>query len=107
MKELSEETWELVQKIFAPEQHQAVARLLTKECGDHLPFLAEFDSYQLERFRYAALKLSRGRLSDLQKAVAIANQDWRDLLVAAGFANSLDEHKRWAAEVLASANLQE
>ena len=30
MMELSEETWELVQKLFAPEQHQTAARLLDK-----------------------------------------------------------------------------
>ena len=107
MMELSEETWELVQKLFAPEQHQAAARLLEEECGNNLPFLAELDPYRLERFRFAALKLSGGRLSDLQTAVAVARQDWRDLLVAAGFANSLDAHKQWAAEAIRSASRQE
>ena len=96
MTELSEETWQLVRKLFAPEQQQPVARLLEEQCGNNLPFLAKLDKYQLERFRYAALKLSQGRLSDLQKAITLAQQDWRDLLVAAGFARALDAHKKWA-----------
>jgi len=49
----------------------------------------------LERFRFAALKLSRGRMDKLADAVRLANKDWRDLLVAAGFADSVDAHKDW------------
>jgi hypothetical protein len=104
MAELSEGTWQVIRKLFGPEERAEVAHLLEQECGNNLPFLGDLDPYRLERFRYAALKLSGGRMSELRTAIAVAKQDWRDLLVAAGFANSLDAHKQWAAEFAASSN---
>jgi hypothetical protein len=49
----------------------------------------------LERIRFAALKLSEGSLDKLKQAVRVANADWRDLLVASGFADDPDAHKSW------------
>jgi hypothetical protein len=100
--ELSDETRRLVEKLFDREDQVLAARLLEEQCGSNLPLLGDADKYRLERFRYAALKLSGGQLGELQRAIAVAQQDWRDLLVAAGFGNSLEAHKRWAAEVQAS-----
>jgi len=34
-------------------------------------------------------------MDKLREAVKLANTDWRDLLVAAGFADSVDAHKHW------------
>jgi hypothetical protein len=34
-------------------------------------------------------------MEKLGAAVKLANADWRDLLVAAGFADSVDAHKHW------------
>jgi len=51
--------------------------------------------FQLERFRFAALKYSDGNLPLLQSAVTLAQQDWRDLLVATGFANNVQAHRAW------------
>jgi hypothetical protein len=39
--------------------------------------------------------LSEGSLGKLCAAVKLAKTDWRDLLVAAGFADSVDAHKNW------------
>jgi hypothetical protein len=49
----------------------------------------------LERVRFAALKLSEGNMEKLHRAVKLAKADWRDLLVAAGFADSVHAHKHW------------
>jgi hypothetical protein len=98
--ELSEQTWQIIRILFSASQHDEVARLLGQECGNNLPFLANLDKLALERFRFAALKLSEGRMDKLQTAIGVAKRDWRDLLVAAGFANSLTEHKRWAEQIL-------
>jgi len=38
---------------------------------------------------------SRERMDKLADAIRLANKDWRDLLVAAGFAESVDAHKDW------------
>ena len=48
-----------------------------------------------ERVQCAALKLSAGRMDGLYDAIALAQTDWRDLLVAAGFAEDTRAHKSW------------
>jgi hypothetical protein len=98
MAELSERTWEKIRRLFPAEHHEEVATILENECGNNLPFLEKLDKYRLERFRFAALKVSRGSVDELRKAVKLAKTDWRDLLLAAGFANSLDAHTRWKVE---------
>ena len=95
MSELSESTWEKVRALFPPAQHQAVADILLSECGNNLPYLENVDKEGLERYRFAALKLSNGSLTKLREAIELAKSDWRNLLVAAGFAASADAHERW------------
>ncbi|HKT88342.1 MAG TPA: hypothetical protein VJQ59_07895 [Candidatus Sulfotelmatobacter sp.] len=97
MSALSEATWEKVRALFPPTQHDEVAAILQNQCGNNLPFLGNKTPEELERFRFAALKLSQGRLDKLRDAVRLANTDWRDLLVAAGFADSADAYKQWKA----------
>jgi len=46
--------------------------------------------------RFAALKLSEGNKDKLLRAAQLAQYDWRDLLVAAGFANDAEAHNSWA-----------
>ncbi len=99
MQGLSPRTWQLVQAIF-PHDAEKVGTILAQECGQNLPFCKDRNEYQLERLRFAALKISEGQLERLQKAVNEAKKDWRDELVWAGFANRLDGHTLWANELL-------
>ena len=92
---LSPETELRVKALFPPETWSEVTDLLARECGNNLPFLHDLDEYKLERFRFAALKLSGGQIDKLKEAIALAKADWRDLLVAAGFASSVDAHRQW------------
>jgi hypothetical protein len=48
-----------------------------------------------ERLRSAALRVSHGDLRALADAIALGQADWRDLLVAAGFADDLHAHEEW------------
>ena len=96
---LSPRTWQLVQALF-PNDAERAGTLLVQQCGQNLPFCRNNNEYQLERVRFAALKISEGDLEKLQKAVDEAKRDWRDELVWAGFAHRLDEHTRWVNEVL-------
>jgi hypothetical protein len=82
---LSPETRRRLELLFAPDQHAEATQLLVDECGNNLPCLERLDMFQLERFRFAALKLSEGDLAKLWYAVDLAQRDWRDLLVFAGF----------------------
>ena len=53
------------------------------------------DADALDRFRFAALRLSNGSLERLHQAVGLAKTDWRDLLIYADFTDSDDAHRRW------------
>jgi hypothetical protein len=56
--------------------------------------LEKLNEIELERFRFAALKLSAGSIDKLKEAIALAKADWRDLLVSAKFWTA-DSHKSW------------
>jgi hypothetical protein len=99
MEGLSPRTWKLVQIIF-PNDAVSVGRILIEECGQNLPFCQGRDEYQLERLRFAALKISEGDRQRLELAIFEAKRDWRDELVWAGFAERLDAHEKWADEML-------
>jgi hypothetical protein len=44
------------------------------------------------------LKLGKGFTAELARAIALARVDWRDVLVAAQFANDLHAHELWLHE---------
>ena len=95
---LSEETRRRVEILFDGDDRELAEGLLVDECGNNLPLLKNLSPQKLERYRFAALKLSEGRLDKLRAAVAMAKHDWRDLLVAAGFAHDVQAHERWLPE---------
>lgn len=53
----------------------------------------------VERIRAAALKCSGGSIARLEAAVKLAQTDWRDLLMAAGFGDALGAHTTWLHDV--------
>jgi hypothetical protein len=93
-RKLSAETLRRIEAMFPPGVRFEVGELLLHRCGNNLPFLEKADEFKLERFRFAALKLSAGNIDKLRTAIALANEDWRDLLVSAGF-GAADTHKTW------------
>lgn len=101
MLELTDKTIRLVNRLFSEGDRYETLDLLKSECGDNLPlvFAAELNSGN-ERIRFAAIKLSQGRLDALYHAVDLAQKDWRDLLVFAGFGDDTNAHEAWATEVL-------
>jgi hypothetical protein len=89
---ISEETERRIELLFGQGEREAVRAILRDECGHNLPFLDRAGSMALERVRIAALKLSAGNFDRLRGAVRLAQTDWRDLLVAAGFADRTDAY---------------
>jgi hypothetical protein len=81
--------------LFAPADREDARILLRDECGNNLPFLETASELDMDRFRFAALKLSDGSLDKLRDALRLAKLDWRNLLVAAGFANDIQAHTSW------------
>ena len=84
-----------VERLFRPEEVPAVVELLEHQCGELLPLWRGKTPAEFDRVRFAALKVSAGDLEALRRAVEMARTDWRDLLVAAGFAHDSEEHRRW------------
>ena len=73
-----------------------VVRVLEEEVAERLPLLGPVATPEsLERVRYAVLKLSAGELGKLEEAVMVAQVDWRDTLVAAGFGDRVEAHLGW------------
>ena len=92
---LSSETQRRLDVLFGEADRQTVSDLLVTQCGDNLPLWHDKDPRGLERIRFAALKLSHGSLAELTRAVEIAQTDWRDVLVAAGFGHDVRAHLAW------------
>lgn len=92
---LSPGTQRRLDALFAEPERQTVSHLLVTQCGDNLPLWHDKDPRGLERIRFAALKLSNGSLAELARAVEIAQTDWRDVLVAAGFGHDPRAHLAW------------
>lgn len=82
-----------IDDLFAVGERDEAAARLERDCGPTVPLVA--DERTLERIRVACIKLSGGRLDDLRAAIAQANVDWRDVLVAAGFGHDPAAHARW------------
>jgi hypothetical protein len=65
--------------------------MLRAECGTNIP---GWKSAGLERLHFAVLKLSKGEVARVQQGVDAAKQDFRDVLMWAGFGEP-DVHSRW------------
>jgi hypothetical protein len=96
MIELSERIADLVDKIFSIKDRDEVRHLLEIECAENLPFCEDSDKYDMERIRISVLKLCEGSMDKLVEAIVLAQTDWRDLLVAAGFGHDTQAHKKWS-----------
>jgi hypothetical protein len=92
---LSERTVERLAALFDGEEQLRVRALLEEQCGDNLPLWRDATPVGLERIRFAVLELSGGAIGKLLDALARAQTDWRDVLVAAGFAERIDAHLLW------------
>src|ERR1043166_3085650 len=101
---LSPATAERVRRLFPPDDVATATRLLAEGCAENLPLLGTpATPASLERLRFAAIRVSGGELTRLREAIDVAQQDWRDLLVAADFAADPRAHERWEPRVLDAA----
>ena len=96
MVKLSAATCHIILRVFAPENQAEAARILAYDCADNIPLFETQDEIGLDRMRFAVLKLCRGNLAELRWWASLAQQDWRDVLLAAGFAEKGSAHRDWA-----------
>ena len=88
MQDLTMRTKSISQKMF-PERQEEVEQFL----------LSELPEYG-ERIWCSVLKLSNGNFDTLLQQIQEAQFDFRDVLRAAGFADDLRAHIRWADNYL-------
>jgi hypothetical protein len=92
---LSAETARRVRILFRGDERDEAERMLIEKCADNLPFVEADDGTGIERLRYAALKVSDGKISRLHEALDLAKIDWRNLLMEAGFGEDEAAHLSW------------
>ena len=88
---LSDATTERLTRLFVVDDLREAKTLLEEDCGSRI---TEY-SVLLERVRFAVLKMSLGTIEGLVDAITLAQTDWRDALVAAGFADDPELHHAW------------
>jgi len=95
MIELSEKTLDIINFLFSKEDNEEVKELLKIECADNIPYCENNTKIEMERIRFSVLKLSEGKIAKLIEAIELAQTDWRDLFVIAGFGYDIDAHNKW------------
>jgi hypothetical protein len=89
----------VIEKLFAETgDRETVRAILLEECGESLPLAGNPD--QIERIQLAVLKVSRGEAGKFLETAALAQMDWRDVLMAAGFGSDVEVHIGWAEKTL-------
>lgn len=104
MVELSLKTRAHVAAMHRTADVPIVERLLADDCAESVPLLGvERTPTTLERMRFAVLRIADGDLDRLRQALGVAHQDWRDVLVAAGFSADAEAHLQWVPRRIAEA----
>ena len=96
MVQLSEPTKVRIRALFPEGDVSEAEAVLVERCAESIPLWSERTPTGLERVRFAAIRFSGGELSRLHDGVRLAHEDWRDLLVAAGFADQVQGYLQWA-----------
>jgi hypothetical protein len=94
MEQPSRNVVEKVQIVFAPDEQVQALATLVNECAGNLP-MVESNPELIERIQIAVIKLSGGRVDVLCRWVGQAQEDWRDVLDAAGFYKDERAHLAW------------
>ena len=89
---LSEATEARLVQLFSGDDLVRARELLESDCAENI---AGWQMAGLDRLRIAILKLSDGSMSRLVDALVLAQTDFRDALVSAGFADDPRAHERW------------
>jgi hypothetical protein len=100
---ITQSTRDLVEIIFPEKMTDSVISRLDGYCR-WLHSSANWKNAEgYERLCFAILKLAKGSEAKLDIALKLARADYRDLLVAAKFANSTTIHKDWHNRLLRKA----
>lgn len=92
---LSAKTKKAAEILLDDSLRERIEQRLIEETSLDVPMWDDCTPEGLERIRFAVLKLVARNPKNENIAFNHAKMDWRDLFVAAGFAQSATEHDRW------------
>jgi hypothetical protein len=93
--QLSARTLAIAQSLFSEKDLKIVESLLLEGCTNKLPGCDDWSQENLERVWISVLKLSNGNVNKLLNAIELANTDYRDLFMSAGFGYDSQAHRLW------------
>ena len=82
-----------ISALFSPDDRETVAEMLIEECNAERLYTTS--EAAIERIQLAVLKVSKGEIEKFLAAAELAQLDWRDILMAAGFGNDVKAHLKW------------
>ena len=86
-----------IQRLF-PEENQRVVKLrLHEECGGRLYRQMDWTTVT-ERVHCAIIKLSEGDMDGLDQAITLFQENWKKVLIEAGFGEDPNAHIKWSEE---------
>lgn len=88
-----------------PERAAVIRQLLSDECSVTLPGIKPDWTQLIERIQAGVLRSTGWDPGLIAARIRLARVDWRDLLVAADFANSLSAHVAWIEGAMRSGKL--
>lgn len=91
---LSEGTRQRLELVFVPELRKQAEEMLLSQFGAKMPGYKDASELELERVRFAALKLSEGSLAKMREQLDVVAVDPRDLLIKAEFVD-VGDHLDW------------
>ena len=101
---LSERTQSLISRMFSKSDGIVVSDILYRAVSDNLPFCTDSTPEQMERIRFAILKMTMQSPLNLAVGIHLAQTDWRDLLMEVGFGEDVTQHLTWFDEVMSSSD---
>lgn len=99
---LSDRTQELISKLFPKADGIVISDMLYRAVSKNVPLCDDSNAEEMERIRFAILKLTKDSPLNLAVGIYLAQTDWRDLLMSAGFGEDADLHMAWYREQMKS-----
>ena len=94
---LSDATEARLVRLFVGDSLREARSLLEEDCAENIAGWNRVSPGGLERLRFSVMKLSGGTIVRLVDAIVLAQTDWRDALVSAGFGDP-KQHESWWPE---------
>ena len=97
---LSTRTNAVADVLFDEPMRSHVKRTLLDSVSENIPFCDDETPEGMDRIRFSIMKLTDENSDNFAMAVELAQTDWRDLFMAAGFGHDANEHNNWFAGIV-------